>query len=266
MLEAGQLTASLKQGVVRLLPKVPGISRAAQLRPITLLCTDYKLLTKMFVSRLLPLLPHLLNSIQLFSTRGCSIFDGGLTIWSSILLLQHHQQPGFLVSLDFFHSYDRVDLHWVDVVLKAIGVGHIFQGWIQTFHRGASDKFMLHSLSLPLLILFSIRQGDPLAMLLFLFHIEPLLRHLQSDLTGLRVGSAREASLGYVDDMGVLGSDVEDLLRMDLAVADFEAVSGAILNRNRKSVIVGLSTWEAREDWPLPRIQLANKVKVYGFI
>jgi hypothetical protein len=67
MLEAGQLTASLKQGIVRLLPKVPGVPRADQLRPITLLCTDYKLLTKMFVARLLPLLPHLLTSTQLCS-------------------------------------------------------------------------------------------------------------------------------------------------------------------------------------------------------
>jgi hypothetical protein len=125
---------------------------------------------------------------------------------------------------------------------------------------------MLHKLSLPLLILFSIRQGDPLAMLLFLFHIEPLLRRLQSDLTCLRVGSAREASLSYVDDVAVLGSDVDDLQKMDIAVADFEAVSGALLNRSRKSVIVSLGTWEAREDWPLPWIQSAHQVKVYGFI
>jgi hypothetical protein len=171
-----------------------------------------------------------------------------------------------LVSLDFFHAYDRVDLQWVDAVLEAMGVGRIFRGWIKTLHRGASAKFLLHKLSLPLLILFSIRQGDPLAMLLFLFYIEPLLRRLQSDLTGLRVGTAREASLGYVDDVAVLGRDVNDLEKMDAAVADFEAVSGALLNRNRKSVIVGLGTWEAREDWPLPWIQSAQQVKVYGFM
>jgi exonuclease III len=246
MLEAGQLSESLRQGVVRLLPKVAGVPTAAQLRPITLLCTDYKLLTKMFVGRLLPLLPHLLTSTQLCSIRGRSIFDGGLAIWSSLLRLNHLQSPGYLVSLDFFHAYDRVDLHWVEAILEAMGVGAIFRGWIRTLHSDASARFMCHKLSLPLQILFSIRQGDPLAMLLFLFHIEPLLHRLQRDLTGLRVGLAQEAGLGYVDDVAVLSCDEQDLLRMDSAVADFEAVSGALLNRNRKSVIVGLGSWEAR--------------------
>jgi hypothetical protein len=124
---------------------------------------------------------------------------------------------------------------------------------------------MLHKLSLPLLILFSVRQGDPLAMLLFLFYIEPLLRRLQSELTGLSVGQAHEASLGYVDDVAVLSTDEDDLPKMDRAVADFEAVSGAILNRNRKSVIIGLGSWEARDNWPLPWIQSAPSVKIYGF-
>jgi hypothetical protein len=125
---------------------------------------------------------------------------------------------------------------------------------------------MLHSLTLDLLILFSIRQGDPLAMLLFIIQIEPLLRRLQQDLTGLNVGLAHEASLGYVDDVAALGTDEADLLKLDEAVRDFEAVSGAILNRNRKSVIVGLGEWEGRADWPLPWIHTAPNVKVYGFL
>ncbi len=40
MLEAGALQASLREGVVRLLPKVREIPAADQLRPITLLNTD----------------------------------------------------------------------------------------------------------------------------------------------------------------------------------------------------------------------------------
>jgi hypothetical protein len=67
MLQEGLLTPSFCRGVVRLLPKVAGIPTAAQLRPITLLNTDYKLLTKMFVARLLPLLPDVLQSSQLCS-------------------------------------------------------------------------------------------------------------------------------------------------------------------------------------------------------
>jgi hypothetical protein len=46
MLAEGILTASLRQGAVRLLLKVAGVPMDSQLRPITLLDTNYKLLTK----------------------------------------------------------------------------------------------------------------------------------------------------------------------------------------------------------------------------
>jgi Reverse transcriptase (RNA-dependent DNA polymerase) len=123
------------------------------------------------------------------------------------------------VTLDLFHAYDRVDLWWVDSVLAALGFGRVFRGWIQTLHWGASACFMLHSLTIDLLIAFSIRQGDPLAMILFIIQIEPLLACLQRDLVGLCVSLAREASLGYIDDVVALGSDESDLLRLDEAVS-----------------------------------------------
>jgi hypothetical protein len=119
---------------------------------------------------------------------------------------------------------------------------------------------MLHGLTLDLLILFSIRHGDPLAMLLFILQIEPLLQRLQTDLAGLNVGLANEVSLEYVDDITVLGTDKADLVKLDTFVNEFEAVSGAILNWNRKSVI-GLGEWEGRA-W----LHVAPQVRVYGFI
>jgi hypothetical protein len=65
MLEAGQLAPSLCKGVIRLLPKVKGVPLASQLRPITLPNTDYKLLTKVYVARLMQVLPTILHKSQL---------------------------------------------------------------------------------------------------------------------------------------------------------------------------------------------------------
>ncbi len=163
MLNRGLLAPSLRLGVVRLLPKVPGVPMASQLRPITLLNTDYKLLIKMFVARLLPLLPSVLQATQLCSIRGHSIHDGPASILSAAEFLQRNQLPGFLMSLDFFHAYDRVSMDWVDSILEAMGFGQVFRGWIATLHREAAASFLLHEVSPVLAILFSIRQGDPLA-------------------------------------------------------------------------------------------------------
>jgi hypothetical protein len=59
--------------------------------------------------------------------------------------------------------------------------------------------------------LYSIRPGDPLAMLLFILLIEHLLHLLQRDLAGLHVGRAKGGSLGYVDDVAAVGSNTDDL-------------------------------------------------------
>ena len=42
ILDRGALTGSMKAGVTRLLPKVPGVPAVDELRPITLLTSDYK--------------------------------------------------------------------------------------------------------------------------------------------------------------------------------------------------------------------------------
>ena len=82
-LNRGRLPATMLQGAVRLLPKVPGVLAASQFRPITLLCTDNNLLTKIICQRLLPLFPAVLKTAQLCSVHGLSIFDGILAILST---------------------------------------------------------------------------------------------------------------------------------------------------------------------------------------
>jgi hypothetical protein len=148
--------------------------------------------------------------------------------------------------------------------MQAMGFGIILRQWIQTLHRGARASFLLEKLSPELQVVFSIRQGDPLALILFVIHLEPYLVRLEKVLQGLRMGQVREASLGYVDDVNGLGRDLNDLATMDTITRDFERASGAILNRSRKSTIMGLGIWAGRHNWPLPWLRSVEEAKVYG--
>ena len=163
MLERGALTASLQRGVVRLLPKVPGAPTASQLRPITLLSCDYKLLTKVFVRRLFPILPTILTTHQLCSVPGRSIFDGCVALLSVVEACHRGRRPGFIFNLDFFHAFDRVCLFYLDCVLEAMGFGATFRAAVATLHSGATATFLLQTLSREIPVEFSVRQGDPLA-------------------------------------------------------------------------------------------------------
>jgi hypothetical protein len=235
MLANGLLFPSLRRGVVRLLPKVPSTPLASQLRPITLLSVDYKILTKMLVARLLNVLPSMLHATQLCSVRGRSIFDGAAAVLSAAEYLHRRGVPGFLLSLDFFHAYNRVSIQWLDRVLEAMGFGVVLRRWVATLHRQASTCFLLHTLSPDMAVEFSIRQGDPAASVFFVIYIEPFLVRLEELLRGLFMAGLREASFGYMDDVNVLGEDEEDIIIADRVCRAFEEASGGLPRRAARS-------------------------------
>ena len=264
MLEDGQLTTSFRLGAVHLLPKVVGVPGAHQLQPITLLSCDYKLLTKVMVGRLINVLPTVLTMSQLCSVKGCSIYDGITAILSVMEAKKRQKRPGFLLNLDFFHAYDRVCMPYVDRVLEVMGFGNIFRGWVRTLHSGAAAVFLLDKLSWQVAITFSIRQGDPLAMLIYIIQLELFLWTLHRALPGLDVAGIVELALAYVDDVDVLGDNDKDITMVDGICRLFERMSGAILNRNRKSAILGFSSWAGQQDWPLPWLHAPPALKVFG--
>jgi hypothetical protein len=264
MLDRGQLTPSLLRGAVRLLPKVAGAPAASQLRPITLLACDYKLLSKVYVQRLLPLLPTVLTSNQLCSVQGRSIFDGCTSLLSTVEACHRGKRPGFLMNLDFFHAFDRVCMEYVDKVLSAMNFGGRFREVVATLHRGAKAAFLLDELTEDVNVDFSVRQGDPLAILLFIINMEPYLFTLAHRLAGLLVGLVREVVEGYVDDVTPVGENDSDILLIDSLTRKFEAMSGQILNRNRKTAILGLGTWAGRQDWPLGWLNSPSNLKIFG--
>ena len=64
-LDRTSIVESNKEGVTRLAPKVNGVPSVDELRPITLLNCDYKILTMWLVRRMKPVLPYVIKSGQL---------------------------------------------------------------------------------------------------------------------------------------------------------------------------------------------------------
>ena len=137
--------------------------------------------------------------------------------------------------------------------MKAMKFPVKFINWILLLHKGATTCFLLNFTTASIPITFSVRQGDPVAMCLYLIFIEPLLLRLHKECPGVvlkgrlhrnmnapLVEAVEEEVEGYVDDVEALCSSDNDFLIIDRIVAEFECVSGAILNRSTKSVVLGL--------------------------
>ena len=102
-----RLVDSDKHGATRLAPKVDGVPTVSELRPITLLNCDYKILTKCFVVRLTPMMIEVILSGQLCSNGEKNILFGISNVISSLDYVNLHKVASFLVTYDMFNAYDR---------------------------------------------------------------------------------------------------------------------------------------------------------------
>ena len=111
---------------------------------------------------------------------------------------------------------------------------------------GAKTRFILQFLTQAINVSFSIRQGDPLAMILYIIYIEPLLLYLERVALGLSVAGVPQCIEAYSDDINIRTNTLSDFKKVDIAVQKLEAVSGAILSRAKKSKVIGFGSWKAR--------------------
>ena len=251
-------------GATRLAPKVKGIPEVGDLRPITLLNSDYKILSKVLVKRMKPALPSVISSSQLCTVGDKNILFGVNNILSSIFYVKSKKQKACLLSLDFFKAYDRVVLDYLLKVMEKMNFSPTFCEWIQLMHDGAMTRFLLNGLSKAIEVQFSIRQGDPLAMILYIIYIEPLLLYLERNLEGIKISGFSQKLESYCDDVNVLTEHLSDIIKVDVAVQEFEAISGAILSRKKKCKILGFGQWKSKTSWPINYLQSVEEVKVFG--
>ena len=104
---------SNKRGLTRLISKVNGIPQVDELCPITLSNSDYKILSKVFVKRISPILGKIILSRQLCTVEGRNIlFDVNNGISSVLYTQSCKKRKTSILSLDFFKAYDRVLLSY----------------------------------------------------------------------------------------------------------------------------------------------------------
>ena len=155
-LDKSSIIESNKHGVTRLINKVDGIPRVDELRPITLLNCDYKILSKWLVRRMKPVPPYVIKSGQLCTVGKKNILFGVTNILSSILDVRQKKSQACLLTLDFFKAYDRVFLNYLIKVMKKMNFGTLFTSWISMLHEGATTRFIIAGLTRAIQLFFSI--------------------------------------------------------------------------------------------------------------
>lgn len=236
----GCTPANFLDGVITSIHKDGDATAPANYRPITLLNTDYRLLAKALANRCLKHTPHLISHEQ-------SAFLKGRNIGDSIMFLQllPHQlavqnvHGAYAAFLDFRKAYDTVNRQFLREVLRSLHVGDGFVKWVMLLlsHTKASavlNGFRSHKVSFGA----GVRQGCPLAPLLYLFVGEALLRFMKAQpQLGIEVAGVRRVATQFADDTHPLVKDDAAVHTLVDTLRTFEQASNQGLNLS-KSILL----------------------------
>jgi len=240
-----QLSARQRLGLITLIHKGGGKPRESpdSYRPITLLQCDVKVMAKVLVNRLSPVLGSVIDGTQTAFVPGRTAADNVLLHLEEIDYVRGQQQPGCIVFLDFFKAYDRLDRGWVLRCMEAMAFPSSAISWVRLLLAGTQGSISFNGghRSRVFDIPSGCAQGSPLSPLLYVIAAQPLAarcRALQAagqfSSILLPDGAAAPPIHQHADDTSLHAAtnrDVQVLLQH--AVQPFCAASGALLSASK---------------------------------
>ena len=212
----GTLSISQKRGIISLIPKKKNKDKCLleNLRPISLLNIDYKILTKTIAKRLEKVLPNVINANQTSYIKGRFIGENVRLIHEIMYHTKLTDKLGIEIFLDFRKAFDTIEWCYLKKALQMFSFGQDIQKWFDIIYNDASSC-VLHNghASEFFLVEKGVRQGCPLSGLLFVLGIELLARALQKNPTirGIQVGHNELKTIQYADDTTVFVRDLDSV-------------------------------------------------------
>ncbi|WMV57474.1 hypothetical protein MTR67_050859 [Solanum verrucosum] len=227
---------------IALIPKKVGATELKDFRPISLIGSIYKIISKVLTERLKKVMPKLVDEQQMAFIKGRQIMDAILVANECVDMRYRSKVPGILCKLDIEKAYDHLNWEHMWTTLRMMGFGNTWIKWM---------RFCMTTVKFSVLINGSptgffpsergLRQGDPLSPFLFILAMEGLSDMLKSAQVNNRIRGFivnEENSLGssishlqYADDTLVFcDAEKEQLKHLRVIFILFEAVSGLHIN------------------------------------
>ena len=199
----GELTNSQKQAVISLIDKGKDRTMLKNWRPISLLNVDSKIASKAISSRLVKILPKLINDNQVGYVQNRNITENIRTIQDLLNFTKIKDIPGLMIMIDFEKAFDSLDWKFLDLVLKKFNFGQSLTNWVKTLYTGASSCVINNGVTSKYFpVERGVRQGDPLSPYLFILAVEVLACAIRQnkDIKGIKIADTELRVLHYADD------------------------------------------------------------------
>ncbi|KAJ4944112.1 hypothetical protein JOQ06_012657 [Pogonophryne albipinna] len=239
-LSNGRLPLSCRRAVLTLLPKKGDLQEIKNWRPVSLLCTDYKLLSKVLATRLRKVMEHVIHVDQTYCVPSRLITDN-VTLIRDVLDLSGSLGCELgLISLDQEKAFDRVEHQYLWQTLEAFGFSSGLIAKIQVLYRDIESVLKINgSLCAPFKAQRGVRQGCSLSGMLYSLAIEPFLHRLRSKLQGFSFPGCRDVFKlsAYADDIMVFVKKQDDINVLTEIVSNFCKISSARVNWGKSEAL-----------------------------
>ncbi|XP_028074760.1 uncharacterized protein LOC114277115 [Camellia sinensis] len=127
----GRLAYRMNSSFITLIPKKVNALNLNEYRPISLIRSIYKLLSKVLISKLKPVLLEVISETQSAFLGGRNILDGILIANEIIDGWKKAKKKGLLFKLDFEKAYDSINWGFFFSMLSNFGFGSKWISWMK---------------------------------------------------------------------------------------------------------------------------------------
>lgn len=236
-IQNNSLSSTMKQGLITLIPK-PGkdARHIDNLRPITLLNCDYKILAHIFSSRLKKNIDQIISESQSGFIKGRSIHNNIRLVLDILDYREYIEDEGYILFLDFKKAFDTVEHNFIFNSLEKFGFGMKFISFIKMLYKDINSSISLSfGTSQRFNISRGIRQGCPISPFLFILAVEMLaiLIDKNSNFDRLSVFGRQIGISQLADDTAIFLKDQFQINKAIQLVNLFSKASGLHLNLNK---------------------------------
>ena len=238
--EKKEIAKTMKTAIISLIPKTtPQETNIAKWRPISLLCVDYKIITKTITNRLLPTLNEIISSEQSAAVPGRQIYDNLFTIRDLINYSNKKHIPTYILSFDQEKAFDKVDRSYMLRCLERMNYPQQFIEFIKILYQETYSQVQNNGhMPEAFLLERSVRQGCPLSFPLYCVQNDVFLYDILKDkeIKGFNIpGKKEKLKLSIsADDTGFISSNFEDIPLLLEKFSKYEKATGGTLNAHKQ--------------------------------
>ena len=260
------LSDSQQIAIIISTPKKGDIKKLENWRPISLLNSDCKILSKIFANRIQKVLPHIINEDQSGNIVNRKIQDNLSIIRDMINFANETKEKYCIISIDQKKAFDNVNWGFLQKILIRFQFGKRFQKWIKVFYHNIKSAVKVNGkISGTFEIQQGVRQGCPLSPFLYGLYVEILAENIRKDrsIKGIKIEKTLFKISLFADDATLFLNEDSSIYALETKLNEFKLANGSEINRDKCNGL-WLGSNKNRQDNPLNFNWSSERIKILG--